>query len=92
MSTLKKPDLSDPKLREKIPDKDKKVTFRVRAALKLTGDKKNTKRREARRWRLRAEAVGIEKPKRGRQTPAQRKMWQDKVINREKALNIKPLL
>lgn len=31
------------KLKEKIPYKDKKVTFRVRAALKLTGDKKNTK-------------------------------------------------
>ena len=30
------------KLKEKIPYKDKKVTFRVRAALKLTGDKKNT--------------------------------------------------
>tara|TARA_Y100001938_G_scaffold150982_1_gene244832 strand:- start:6075 stop:6722 length:648 start_codon:yes stop_codon:yes gene_type:complete len=71
------------------PKKETKVQLKSK---KLAQDKKNTKRREARRWRLRAEAVGIEKPKRGRQTPAQRKMWQDKVINREKALNIKPLL
>ena len=71
------------------PKKETKVQLKSK---KLAQDKKNTKRREARRWRLRAEAVGMEKPKRGRQTPAQRKMWQDKVINREKALNIKPLL
>ena len=51
-------------------------------------DKKNEKRREARRWRQRAKVVGIEKPKMGRQTPAQRKAWQEKIIKREKALNI----
>ncbi|QDP61174.1 MAG: hypothetical protein Unbinned3325contig1000_59 [Prokaryotic dsDNA virus sp.] len=51
-------------------------------------DKKNQKRREARRWRKRAEAVGIAKPEKGRQTPAQRKAWQEKIIKREKALNL----
>jgi len=53
--------------------------------------KKNKKRREARRWRERAEAVGVEMPKQGRQTPRQRKEWQEKVEKREKALNIKVL-
>ena len=53
-------------------------------------DAKNKKRREARDWRLRAEKVGVERPERGRQTPLQRKKWQEKVTNREKALNIKP--
>ena len=51
---------------------------------------KNKKRREARHWRERAEAVGVQKPAQGRQTKAQRKMWQDKIEAREKALNIKP--
>ena len=51
-------------------------------------NKKNKKRREARRWRERAEKVGVSPPKKGRQTPAQRKAWQDKVAKREKALNI----
>ena len=50
--------------------------------------KKNEKRRNARKWRLRAEKVGIKNPPRGRQTPAQRKAWQLKITNREKALNI----
>jgi AcrR family transcriptional regulator len=53
--------------------------------------KKNKKRREARRWRERAEAVGVAMPKQGRQTPRQRKEWQEKVEKREKALNIKVL-
>jgi len=52
---------------------------------------KNKKRREARKWRERAEAVGIEPPKQGRQTPAQRKQWQEKVAKREKALGVKSL-
>ncbi len=51
-------------------------------------NKKNKKRREARRWRERAEKVGVLPPKKGRQTPAQRKAWQEKITKREKALNI----
>ena len=51
--------------------------------------KRNEKRREARKWRARADVVGIERPKKGRQTPSQRKVWQEKIIKREKALNIK---
>ena len=51
-------------------------------------DKKNKKRREARRWRERAEKVGVLPPKKGRQTPAQRKAWQEKIVKREKALNV----
>lgn len=54
-------------------------------------EKKNKKRREARRWRERAEAVNIPLPNRGRQTPRQRKEWQEKIKKREKALNIKVL-
>ena len=53
-------------------------------------NKKNKKRREARRWRERAERVGVSPPKKGRQTPAQRKAWQDKIAKREKALNARP--
>ena len=51
-------------------------------------DKKNKKRREARRWRERAEKVGVLPPKKGRQTPLQRKAWQEKIVKREKALNV----
>ena len=53
-------------------------------------NKKNKKRREARRWRERAERVGVSPPKKGRQTPAQRKACQDKIAKREKALNVRP--
>ena len=52
---------------------------------------KNKKRREARKWRERAEAVDVEPPKQGRQTPAQRKQWQEKIAKREKALGVKSL-
>ena len=70
-----------------VPDKPK--TKREITQEQRTFDKKNKKRRDARDWRKRAEKVGIEKPKQGRQTPAQRKAWQEKVELREKALNIK---
>ena len=62
-----------------------------RQEMKQLKDKqaRNKKRREARHWRERAEAVGVEKPAQGRQTKAQRKIWQDKVEAREKALNVK---
>ena len=71
-----------------IPKKQKTKTQIIKESKKR--DAKNKKRREARNWRLRAEKVGVERPNRGRQTPLQRKKWQEKVINREKALNIKP--
>lgn len=70
-----------------VPDKPKTKQEATREQRTL--DKKNKKRRSARDWRKRAEKVGIEKPKQGRQTPAQRKAWQEKVELREKALNIK---
>ena len=70
-----------------VPDKPK--TKREITQEQRTLDKKNKKRRDARDWRKRAEKVGIEKPKQGRQPPAQRKAWQEKVELREKALNIK---
>ena len=70
-----------------LPDKPK--TKREITQEQRTLDKKNKKRRDARDWRKRAEKVGVEKPKQGRQTPAQRKAWQEKVELREKALNIK---
>ena len=70
-----------------VPDKPK--TKKELTQEQRTLDKKNKKRRDARDWRKRAEKVGIEKPKQGRQTPAQRKAWQEKVELREKALNIK---
>ena len=68
-----------------VPEKPatkKELTQKQRAL-----NKKNKKRREARRWRERAEKVGVSPPKKGRQTPAQRKAWQEQVIKREKALN-----
>tara|TARA_X000001388_G_scaffold77340_1_gene77712 strand:+ start:89 stop:736 length:648 start_codon:yes stop_codon:yes gene_type:complete len=71
-----------------IPKKQKTKTQIIKESKKR--DAKNKKRREARDWRLRAEKVGVERPERGRQTPLQRKKWQEKVTNREKALNIKP--
>jgi len=67
---------------------DKKITQGQISREEKRLDKKNKKRREARRWRQRAKAVGIDKPKMGRQTPAQRKDWQEKIIKKEKALNV----
>jgi len=73
-----------------VPEKPKKKTIAQEKRELACNQKKNKKRREARRWRLRAENVGIERPSQGRQTPAQRKVWQEKVTAREKALNIIP--
>lgn len=66
-----------------VVETKKELTQKQRAL-----NKKNKKRREARRWRERAEKVGVLPPKKGRQTPAQRKAWQEKVVKREKALNV----
>ena len=41
------------------------------------------KRSEARKWRLRAEAVGLPPTKRGRQTNLQRRAWQQKIVQLE---------
>ena len=72
-----------------IIDKPPKKKTKQQSLRELNAkERKNKKRREARRWRERAEAIGIERPKQGRQSPAQRKAWQEKVINREKALNL----
>ena len=70
-----------------VPDKPK--TKKEITQEQRTLDKKNKKRRDARDWRKRAQKVALEKPQQGRQTPAQRKAWQEKVELREKALNIK---
>ena len=69
-----------------VPDKPPTKTELTQKQRAL--DKKNKKRREARRWREKAEKVGVSAPKKGRQTPAQRKAWQEQVIKREKALNL----
>tara|TARA_R100000995_G_scaffold84601_1_gene63851 strand:+ start:2474 stop:3112 length:639 start_codon:yes stop_codon:yes gene_type:complete len=74
--------------RPEVPEKP--VTKTQLTQKKKSLDKKNEKRREARRWRKRAEKVGVLPPKKGRQTPAQRKAWQEKVAKREKALNLAP--
>jgi len=71
-----------------VPPKNASKVQQLRELKKK--EEKNRKRREARHWRERAEAVGVSKPERGRQTKAQRKMWQDKVVAREKALNVTP--
>ena len=75
-----------------IIDKPPKKKTKQQSLRELNAkERKNKKRREARRWRERAEAIGIERPKQGRQSPAQRKAWQEKVINREKSLNLTSL-
>ena len=66
-----------------VVETKKELTQKQRAL-----NKKNKKRREARRWRERAEKVGVLPPKKGRQTPAQRKAWQEQIVKREKALNV----
>lgn len=71
-----------------VPQKNASKVQQLRELKKK--EEKNRKRREARHWRERAEAVGVSKPERGRQTKAQRKMWQEKVVAREKALNVSP--
>jgi predicted transcriptional regulator len=52
--------------------------------------RKNKKRKDARHWRERAEKANVAKPQKGRQTPAQRKAWMEKVKEKEKALGILP--
>ena len=75
--------------KRQIIDKPPKKKTKQQSLRELNAkERKNKKRREARRWRERAEAIGIERPKQGRQSPAQREAWQEKVINREKALNL----
>ena len=74
--------------RPSIPKKPKSKAQELREL--KTNHRKNKQRRDARAWRLRSERVGIDRPGRGRQTPAQRKAWQEKVASREKALNIRP--
>ena len=75
-----------------IIDKPPKKKTKQQSLRELNAkERMNKKRREARRWRERAEAIGIERPKQGRQSPAQRKAWQEKVINREKSLNLTSL-
>tara|TARA_R110002020_G_scaffold320815_2_gene536724 strand:+ start:1012 stop:1662 length:651 start_codon:yes stop_codon:yes gene_type:complete len=72
-----------------IPEKPTIITpSQEKRELKKSA-KKNEKRREARKWRIRADQVGINRPSKGRQSPAQRKKWQEKIIKREKALNVK---
>ena len=70
-----------------VPEKPVKETPQSKKKLK----KKNKKRREARQWRARAKKVGVDTPSQGRQTPRQRKEWQEKIVKREKSLNIKVL-
>ena len=72
-----------------VPEKPKKKTKQQTLRELNKKERKNKKRREARRWRLRAEKIGIQRPTRGRQTPAQRKEWQEKVIKEEERLGIK---
>jgi len=71
-----------------IPETPKVETKKELTQKQRALDKKNKKRREARRWRERAKKVGVSPPKKGRQTPSQRKVWQEQVIKREKALNL----
>ncbi|MFQ5452501.1 MAG: phBC6A51 family helix-turn-helix protein [Candidatus Paceibacterota bacterium] len=42
------------------------------------------KRAEARKWRIRAEKVGLPPSKRGRQTNLQRRAWKQKIVQLEK--------
>ena len=67
---------------------DKPVTKTELTQKQRALDRKNKKRREARHWRDRAERIGFSAPKKGRQTPAQRKAWQEQIIKREKELNL----
>ena len=67
---------------------DKPVTKTELTQKQRALDRKNKKRREARHWRERAERIGFSAPKKGRQTPAQRKDWQEQIIKREKELNL----
>ena len=48
---------------------------------------RNKKRREARRWKQRAEAVGMKPLGSGRPTPKQRREWREKVMEAEKRVN-----
>ena len=47
----------------------------------------NAKQREWYRWRKRAEKVGVPSLKSRRPTPAQRKEWQNKIIQAESAIS-----
>ena len=68
-------------------DRIKKENISNRKAIKEEEKKAsyNKQQREWRRWRLRAEKVGVEPLKSRRPTPAQREDWENKIIEAENA-------
>lgn len=65
-----------------IPKKEHKSKAEEERELKAKQDRL-VKRSEARKWRLRAEAVGLPPTKQGRQTNLERRAWQQKIVAME---------
>ena len=72
--------------RPQVKNIDKKPTKKQELKSLRSKEIRNKKRRDARIWRERAIKAGIPM-KSGRQTPAQRKKWQQEVISKEVELS-----
>ena len=74
-----------PRAKENQIDRIKKENVNCKKAIKTEKEKEiyNKKQKEWYKWRKRAEIAGISPLKSRRPTPAQRKEWQDKVIQAE---------
>ena len=74
-----------PRAKENQIDRIKKENVNCKKAIKTEKEKEiyNKKQKEWYKWRKRAETAGISPLKSRRPTPAQRKEWQDKVIQAE---------
>ena len=78
-------------LPERNAESQRLRTIKEKKKLKKVINKEeyNAKQREWYKWRKRAEKIGVSQLKSRRPTPAQRKEWQNKVIQAESASNPK---
>ena len=71
---------------ENIPTKPPSAVETVKIKALSAEEIKNKKRKTAKQWRDRARAVDVPLLPKGRKTPAQKKAWQNLVIDKEKQI------
>ena len=78
-------DVKEVDLTPKTPEEQRLRVIKEGKKVKEVVDKEeyNAKQREWYKWRKRAEKIGVEPLKNRRPTPAQRKEWQNKIIQAE---------
>ena len=81
-------DFKEVDLPPRNPEDQRLRTIKERKKIKVVENKEeyNAKQREWYKWRKRAERVGVSQLKNRRPTPAQRKEWQNKIIQAESSI------